>query len=734
MADIRPKDLPAAGAVSNTAALVIDNGVNVEKSTPLQIVDAAVPLASQAVAEAGTDNATRVSPLRVSQYISSQLGGSSLPASFLNKAQAAAVGVPGSANDLGTFTGTIIPDNQTAKQALQALETALESGTAGYPITVPRYLPVDTDGQTVFALDFTPAVTPIVYINGDRASRKLGNVDFFVTGSTLTLNQGAALNDIIEVVPNEVLLEQPFSQAVSYPAGSQGARLAQTVGVMDAPYGATGDGITNDDAARLAAEAASNSVFWPEGTYILNAAPDITKSWGPGVCMVGGNRVYLRPTGEPAQEIFAEIFGLVADGVQDDAPALQRAIDFAQSFNMPVRLPLNAQIYLATGLTMKQGRALSGDPFVYEPRIYLNGCNIFPGPGVKALSVMPRCLLANKSANGSGNIEIRGPAVFDGTKGNVNSGALKIGDNGYYCSPFNFGNVDNLLIHLFDPNAIVLDVKECRHFIFTDVTVRAGRVTDYASQAGAFLGDFLYFGCEFTGSGNIPPFEAVAETSDGGVIGAGAVVRGIRFYGCTFYGPDPTFLAKGTADIGDFWFDGHQFEGPYDGAVGGRGLDIIADGSSARYFGFFLNCCYWAGFKGPALYARAINGGYGGSIHIVSPDCAAFVISAATAIDPNCNALFAFSGVNGGITSNAQMNSITGDGATLVCNVQNSRNVAFDGGISQNFSGINSGVLFAGDSDVGRAVNNMLHIISTDVAANFGTGTQFILTPNLKVT
>lgn len=126
MVDIRPKDLPAAGTVSNTAALVIDNGVNVEKSTPLQIVDAAVPLASKAVAEAGTDNATRVSPLRVSQYISSQLGGSSLPASFLTKAQATALGVSGTATNLGTFTGSIIPDNQTAKQALQALEASLD--------------------------------------------------------------------------------------------------------------------------------------------------------------------------------------------------------------------------------------------------------------------------------------------------------------------------------------------------------------------------------------------------------------------------------------------------------------------------------------------------------------------------------------------------------------------------------------------------------------------------------
>jgi hypothetical protein len=37
-------------------------------------------------------------------------------------------GVAGGNEDLGTFTGTTIPDNQTIKQALQALETAVEAG------------------------------------------------------------------------------------------------------------------------------------------------------------------------------------------------------------------------------------------------------------------------------------------------------------------------------------------------------------------------------------------------------------------------------------------------------------------------------------------------------------------------------------------------------------------------------------------------------------------------------
>ena len=41
------------------------------------------------------------------------------------------IGVPVGSNDMGTFTGTIIPDNSDIKEALQALETASGSGGGG---------------------------------------------------------------------------------------------------------------------------------------------------------------------------------------------------------------------------------------------------------------------------------------------------------------------------------------------------------------------------------------------------------------------------------------------------------------------------------------------------------------------------------------------------------------------------------------------------------------------------
>ena len=69
MATVRPSELPAAASVATSAAFVVDTGSSVEKATAAQIIDAAIPLASQAEAEAGANNTKRVTPLRVKQAI-----------------------------------------------------------------------------------------------------------------------------------------------------------------------------------------------------------------------------------------------------------------------------------------------------------------------------------------------------------------------------------------------------------------------------------------------------------------------------------------------------------------------------------------------------------------------------------------------------------------------------------------------------------------------------------------
>lgn len=112
MAQVRPKDLPA-GTPTTDSALIFDNGSTVQKVTPSGLVNVGAPLASQAQAEAGIDNSTRMSPLRTAQATA-------------NRAQSAALGVLGSDTNMGTYTGVTLPDNQSAKQNIQALETAVE--------------------------------------------------------------------------------------------------------------------------------------------------------------------------------------------------------------------------------------------------------------------------------------------------------------------------------------------------------------------------------------------------------------------------------------------------------------------------------------------------------------------------------------------------------------------------------------------------------------------------------
>jgi hypothetical protein len=69
MGTIRPAELPAAASVNPAAAVIVDDGSSVERATPLQVVDAAIPLASQVEAEGGSNNVKRMTPLRVKQAI-----------------------------------------------------------------------------------------------------------------------------------------------------------------------------------------------------------------------------------------------------------------------------------------------------------------------------------------------------------------------------------------------------------------------------------------------------------------------------------------------------------------------------------------------------------------------------------------------------------------------------------------------------------------------------------------
>lgn len=72
---IRPNDLPAASAVLTTSALVVDDGLSVEKATPAQVVNAGRPVASEAEAIAGLRNDRAMTPLTTKQAVDATLEG-----------------------------------------------------------------------------------------------------------------------------------------------------------------------------------------------------------------------------------------------------------------------------------------------------------------------------------------------------------------------------------------------------------------------------------------------------------------------------------------------------------------------------------------------------------------------------------------------------------------------------------------------------------------------------------
>lgn len=151
MAAIRPEALDAAGPINPaTDVLIIDQGAGgVRKTVPNDVVGAARPLASQAEAEAGTDNAATMTPLRTAQAI--EAIGPDLFASLAQGALADSAVQPAREITAGTGLtggGSLASDIAIALDAgsiasLALADSALQPGEGG---TLPL------GGPTAFAL------------------------------------------------------------------------------------------------------------------------------------------------------------------------------------------------------------------------------------------------------------------------------------------------------------------------------------------------------------------------------------------------------------------------------------------------------------------------------------------------------------------------------------------------------------------------------------------------------
>lgn len=218
---IRPNALPAAASVSPSAAIIVDSGAAVEKATPEQVVDATIPLASQAEAEAGVNNTKRMSPLRVKQAMDANMATTDALASTDPGKGAAMVGfiqdLPAatprtalgkmrdvvSVKDFGAVGDGVADDTaafQAAADALIPVGGAPPTGGYGGTLYVPRgkykitasidlynFASVMGDGREATILDVSPGFP--VFINRDPLALIFSKLEGFqILGSSHGLN------------------------------------------------------------------------------------------------------------------------------------------------------------------------------------------------------------------------------------------------------------------------------------------------------------------------------------------------------------------------------------------------------------------------------------------------------------------------------------------------------------------------------------------------------------------
>jgi len=192
MAVIPPRNLPAAASVASSDVLIVDKGSTVEKATSLQVVDAAIPLATQEEAETGTDNEKRVTPLRVSQAISAlSIAASDLGSSASGKGTAligderggtlektiATVAIAaetyGAAGDGTTDDSTALNDALSAAVAKNATVRLVRGKTyaIGAPVFLQAGVPLDLNGAKLRRLaSYTTAESAIRYTGTNSAA------------------------------------------------------------------------------------------------------------------------------------------------------------------------------------------------------------------------------------------------------------------------------------------------------------------------------------------------------------------------------------------------------------------------------------------------------------------------------------------------------------------------------------------------------------------------------------
>ena len=235
---IRPKDLPAGvGPQPTGLAIPGDNGIEVVRVTPAQIVATGRPIATESQAIAGTDNTTTMTPLTTAQAMDSRLPGVMQPYVDIAQAWAESPTNPDPAN----------MDSKSAKT--WAGEAAISAAQAALYYTGPRF---DTIQSLLTNASMSYGATP-------------GGVS---AGDFITTDQ--------EAQAYQVVASGSASYDVATTGGVRLIVLPTPRGFNARAFGAVGDGVADDTGAiQLAMNAAETrqigTVYVPAGKYKTTA-------------------------------------------------------------------------------------------------------------------------------------------------------------------------------------------------------------------------------------------------------------------------------------------------------------------------------------------------------------------------------------------------------------------------------------------------------------------------------
>lgn len=248
-------------------------------------------------------------------------------ASATTKANASAIGIAASDTNLGTFTGSTIPDSQNAKQALQALETAVEgkeptlaAGTTG------QYYRGDKSWQTL-----------------DKSAAGLGNVD----------NTSDANKPVSTATQTELYAR---ARAVS----SRSALAA----------------LISSNATIVLTESGRDGVFVWSGADL---STQVTNDPGQGIYVppssapTGASGAWVRKFSGP---IFPWWFGAVGDGTTSDQTAFANMATYANA-NAGTEISLGAKTYKITAnVTFNNTVSMYGVTAVISKILCVGTCSI----------------------------------------------------------------------------------------------------------------------------------------------------------------------------------------------------------------------------------------------------------------------------------------------------------------------------------------------------------------------